>query len=121
MSNGMEEDNKAILEKANAKMAAGDTEGFLAFCSDATEWTYVGETTLKGKEAVRQYLAATNPEPPRFTVTHLIAEGDFLTALGEITTKEDGQDVHHSYCDVWRFRDGKIVELKAFVIKTETK
>jgi uncharacterized protein len=28
---------------------------------------------------------------------------------------------HYSYCDVWRFRDGKMVELKAFVIKTEIK
>ena len=102
-------------------MAEGNTEGFLAFCSDDTEWTYVGDTTLRGKDAVRQYLAATNPEPPRFTVTDLIAEGDFLTALGDITTKdENGQDVLHSYCDVWRFRDGKIAELRAFVIRAKT-
>lgn len=26
-----------------------------------------------------------------------------------------------SYCDIWRFRGGKIVELRAFVIKTEVK
>jgi len=58
-------------------------------------------------------------EPPKFTVTNLIAEGDFVTALGDITLKdEDGKAVHHSYCDVWRFRGGKIVELRAFVIKT---
>ncbi|MBW4694421.1 MAG: nuclear transport factor 2 family protein [Lyngbya sp. HA4199-MV5] len=52
-------------------------------------------------------------------VANLIAEGDFLTALGDITMKdEDGKMAHYSYCDVWRFRGGKIVELKAFVIKT---
>lgn len=118
----MIENNKATLEKANAAIAEGNTEGFLSFCSDDTEWTYVGEKTLKGKEAVRQYLAATNVEPPTFTVATLIAEGDFLTALGDITMKdEEGKAVHYSYCDVWRFRDGKMVELKAFVIKTKTK
>ena len=76
----MSEKNKAILEEANAANAAGNYEGFLSFCADDTEWTFVGDKTLRGKEAV-----------------------------------------HHSYCDVWRFRGDKIVELKAFVIKTEVK
>jgi ketosteroid isomerase-like protein len=110
--------NKSILEKANAAIAQGDNEGFLSFCTDDTEWKYVGDKTLKGRDAVRRYLEASE-EPPKFTVTDLIAEGNFVTALGDITTKdEDGKMVHQSYCDVWRFRDGKMVELRAFVIKT---
>jgi uncharacterized protein len=114
-----EEKNKAILEKGNAAITQGDNEGFLIFCADDTEWTFVGYQTLKGKEAVRQYMAATYIKPPKFTVSNLIAEGDFVTVLGAITLKdEEGKAVHHSYCDVWRFRDGKIVELKAFVIKS---
>ena len=118
----MSEKNKAILEKGNAAVAEGNNEGLLSFCADDVEWTFVGDKTLKGKEAVRQYMATTYIEPPKFTVTNLIAEGDFVTALGDITLKdEDGQAVHHSYCDVWRFRGGKILELKAFVIKTEVK
>ncbi len=116
----MSEKNKAILEEANAANAKGDYEGFLSFCTEDTEWTFVGDKTLKGKEAIRQYMAETYREPPKFTVENLIAEGDFVTALGEITLKdEDGKATHYSYCDVWRFRDGKIVELKAFVIKTD--
>ena len=115
----MSEENKAILEKANAAFARGDIEGFLRFCADDTEWTYVGDQTLKGKEAVRQYMAKTYAGQPKFSIANLIAEGDFVTALGEITLKdEDGKETHHSVCDVWRFRDGKMVELKAFVIKT---
>jgi uncharacterized protein len=116
----MSERNKAILEEGNAAIAEGNNEGLLSFCADDTEWTFVGDKTLKGKEAVRQYMAATYIEPPKFTVTNLIAEGDLVTALGDITLKDaDGQAVHHSYCDVWRFHGGKIVELTAFVIKTE--
>jgi uncharacterized protein len=118
----MSEKNKAILEKGNAAIAEGNNEGLLSFCTDDTEWAFVGDKTLKGKEAVRQYMAATYIEPPKFTVTNLIAEGDFVMALGDITLKdEDGKAVHHSYCDVWRFRGDKIVELRAFVIKTEVK
>lgn len=116
----MSEINKAILENANAAIAKGDNEGFLSFCSEDTEWKYVGDKTLRGKDAVRQYLTTSPEKPTHFTVTRLIAEGDFVTALGEITIKDErGKLVHHSYCDVWRFRDGKMVELMAFVIKTD--
>lgn len=110
--------NKAVLEKANAAIIQGDYEGFLAFCTDDTEWKFVGDTTLRGKEAVRRWMATTYKEPPKFNVANLIAEGDFVTALGNITLKdENGKDVDYSYCDVWRFRDGKMVELMAFVIR----
>lgn len=116
----MSENNKAILEAANAAIAQGNYEGFLSFCADDTEWTFVGDKTLKGKEAVRQWMVTEYVEPPLNIVANLIAEGDFVTALGDLTMKdEDGKATHYSYCDVWRFRGDKMVELKAFVIKTE--
>lgn len=115
----MSENNKAILEAANAAIAEGNYEGFLSFCTDDTEWTFVSDRTLNGKAAVRQWMATTYVEPPTFRVANLIAEDDFVTALGNITMKdEDGKAADYSYCDIWRFRDGKIVELRAFVIKT---
>jgi uncharacterized protein len=118
----MSEKNKAILEEANAAIAEGNNEGFLSFCADDMEWTFVGDKTLKGKEAVRQWMATTYVEPPKFRVANLIAEGDFVTALGDITVKdEDGKAADYSYCDVWRFRGSQMVELRAFVIKTGAK
>ena len=114
----MIEANKATLKKANAAVTNGDNEGFLHFCTDDTKWTFVGEKTLKGKEAVRQYMAEAYVEPPKFMVEKLIAEGDFLTAIGKISMKDKhGKMVNYAYCDVWRFRDGKMAELNAFVIK----
>ena len=118
----MSDKNKAILEEANVAIAKGNYEGFLSFCTDDTEWTFIGDRTLKGKEAVRQWMAMTYIDPPKFRVANLIAEGDFVTALGDITIKdEDGKVADYSYCDIWRFHGGKIVELRAFVIKTEVK
>ncbi|MET3878555.1 nuclear transport factor 2 family protein [Chitinophaga sp. OAE865] len=110
--------NKAVLEKANAAVAGGDNEGFLFFCTEDTEWTFVGDRTLRGKEAVRQYMANAYATPPKFMVENLIAEGEFVTAVGKISMKDEtGKMVDYSYCDVWRFRDGKMAELKAFVIE----
>ncbi len=118
----MSKNNKAILEEANAAIAEGNNEGFLSFCADDTHWTFVGDKTLNGKEAVRQWMLTEYVEPPLNIVANLIAEGDFVTAVGDLTIKdEDGRATHYSYCDVWRFRGGKIVELRAFVIKTEVK
>jgi ketosteroid isomerase-like protein len=115
----MHSDNKAILEKANAAIRKGGYEEFLSFCSEDTVWTFVGDQTLRGKEAVRRYMATAYTEPPRFTVENLVAEGEFVTALGQISLKnEEGKMVDYTYCDVWRFRDGKMAELKAFVIET---
>jgi uncharacterized protein len=117
----MSENNKAILEEANAAIAEGNYEGFLSFCADDTEWTFVGDKILNGKAAVRQWMTAEYVEPPLNIVANLIAEGDFVTALGDLTIKdEDGNAAHYSYCDVWRFRGGKMIELKAFVIKRST-
>lgn len=110
--------NKAILEKANAAITEGDNEGFLLYCTEDTEWTFVGDKTLHGKEAVREYMVKAYITPPAFVVDNLIAEGEFVTAVGKISMKDEtGKMVDYSYCDVWRFRDGKMAELKAFVIE----
>ena len=114
--------NKEIVEKVNASFAEGGVEGFLTYCADDVVWTMVGNKTTKGKNAIREWLTSMDTEPPRFTVDNMIGDGDFVTAYGEMTMKDkDGKVVPYAYCDIYRFRDGKIVELSSFVIKTEAK
>jgi ketosteroid isomerase-like protein len=114
----MSSDHKAILAKANAAIAKGDYEGFLSCCTDDAEWTFVGDKTLRGKEAVRAYMKAQYVEPPVFKVQNLIAEGEYVMAIGKISMKdESGKMSHYACCDAWRFREGKMAELKAFVIE----
>lgn len=114
----MSERNKAVLAQANAAVAGGDHEGFLAYCTDDTEWRFVGERTLRGKEAVRAFMREAYAEPPVFSVDRMIAEGDHVTAVGEIRVKDDdGNWVRSAYCDVWRLRDGKLASLSAYVVR----
>jgi ketosteroid isomerase-like protein len=113
----MSKGNKAVLEAANTAISEGNIEGFLSFCTEDLEWTTVGEETIEGKNAVRQWMKAAYVEPPSFTVTDLVAEDDLVTAIGEITVKDEhGRLVRSAYCDVWRFRDGKMAGLRAFVV-----
>ena len=118
----MSVNNKAIVEKVNAAFAEGSVEGFLSYCADDVAWTMVGDTTVKGKDAIRQWMASMDMEPPMFTVATVIAEGDFVMAHGDMTMQDkDGKVSPYTYCDIYRFRGDKIVELQAFVIKTEVK
>ncbi len=113
--------NKETLKTANAAITKGDNEGFLALCTEDTKWNFLGDQILEGKEAVREWMKTAYQQPPDFMVENLIAEGDFVTAVGKIKMKdEDGKTILYSYCDVWRFSNGKMVELKAFVIEADS-
>lgn len=112
----MSEANKRVLEQANAAITQGDFDGFLRHCTEDTEWTFVGDRTLRGKAEVRRWMEETYKEPPRFRVERLVADGDSLVAIGEITLVEEGRPADHRYCDVRRLRDGKLAELQAFVV-----
>lgn len=113
----MSEQHTATLEAANAAIRRRDIEGFLAHCTDDIRWTAVGASTLDGKDAVREWMTTAYAEPPQFTVSQLIADAGFVVALGEIRTQDDDGTLRtHAYCDVWRFRDGRMAELQAFVV-----
>ena len=113
----MSDDAKRVLQQANAAIAQGDFEGFLRFCTEGTQWTFVGDRTISGKAAVREWMKATYKTPPSFEVERMVAEGDTVIALGGITLADDqGNAAPHAYCDVWRLRGGLLAELRAFVV-----
>lgn len=115
----MSKANKQTLEQANSAIAKGDFEGFLALCTEDTVWAFEGDRTLRGKAAVREWMKTAYQEPPKFDVERMIAEDDFVAAIGKITLKDEtGKAVEHSYCDVWRFSQGKMAELHAYVVET---
>ncbi|WP_027385190.1 nuclear transport factor 2 family protein [Chryseobacterium gregarium] len=111
-------DNKTVLETANAAVSEGDHETFLSYCTDDTKWVFVGDRTLSGKQEIRRYMAEAYKKPPKFDIEYTIAEGNYVTAVGSISIlSDDDQWKAYDYCDVWRFKDGKMAELKAFVIE----
>lgn len=110
--------NTQILHTANDYVSKGDYESFLNYCTSDTKWVFVGERTLQGKEEVRAYMKEFYIEPPLFDVELAIEDGDFVTVTGNIRLKnKSGKYEHFNYCDIWRFENGKIAELKAFVIE----
>lgn len=109
---------KSVLEQANAEVAKGNNDGFLAHCTEDIRWTTVGESTLQGKQAVREWMKHAYATPPQFNVERMVAEDDVVIALGTIEGEgKDGKRTTFAYSDVWHLRDGKLASLDAFVIE----
>jgi uncharacterized protein len=116
-------DRKAIVEKINAGFAENDLEKVLSFCTADLVWTMVGDSTVKGKDAIRKWMASMDPEPPQFTIQQVVAEGDSVITRGDMmmTDKRDGIAHTYSFCDIYRFEGDRVADLTAFVIRTDRK
>jgi len=113
-------DHKSILLEANKAIAEGDHEKFLSYCTGDTRWDFVGDQTLNGIQEVREYMAKAYQQPPKVKVELMIEEGSYLTAMGTISLLNEHSELEDfEYCDVWRFENGKLAELKAFVAKND--
>jgi ketosteroid isomerase-like protein len=116
----MSDNYKEIVNKVNEAFTTGNTGAFLDLCADDVVWNIVGDQTINGKGAMREFLKTMEGhEPPKFSVDILIAEGDLAMAAGGMTMEEEpGCEGAYEYCDIYRFNaDGRITELRTFVTK----
>jgi uncharacterized protein len=117
----MSADRKNIVEQINAAFAENNLEKVLSFCTDDLVWTMVGDTTVKGKDAIRRWIGSMNPQPPQLMIQQIVAEGDVAIARGDMIMKDSTDGIAHTYsfCDVYRFAGDRVAELIAFVIRTD--
>jgi len=117
----MSADRKAIVEKINDAFAEINLEKVLSFCTEDLVWTMVGDTSVKGKEAIRKWIASMNPQPPQLMIHQIVADSDVVIARGDMIMRDSkGGSAHtYSFCDVYRFEGDQVVELIAFVIRTD--
>jgi uncharacterized protein len=112
---------KEIVQRINEAFAENNLEKVLSFCTDDLTWTMVGDTTVRGKDPIRKWMASMNPQPPQFTIQQTVAEGDFVITRGDMTMQEkkNGPSIPYTFCDIYRFVGDKVAELTAFVIRTD--
>ncbi|MEX1057942.1 MAG: nuclear transport factor 2 family protein [Natronospirillum sp.] len=115
--------SKQFLIDFNEAWAREDKAAILAAVTDDIQFRMAGEEDINGKEAfaaVLEEMAGTGQE---FTLTInrvIISAEDTAAVEGEMTlVDEDGEPVVFMFCDVYGLRDGKIAELKAFVVEKE--
>jgi uncharacterized protein len=117
----MAANRKSVIQRINEAFGENNLEQVLAFCTEDFTWTMVGDTTVRGKDAIRKWMASMNPQPPQFTIHQTVAEDDFVITRGDMTMqqKEGGPKIPYTFCDIYRFVGDKVAELTAFVIRTD--
>lgn len=117
----MSDSKKAIVEKINRAFTENKVEDFLSHCTEDVTWNMAGDGAHTGKDSIRKFMASVpGMEPPQFTVTDMIAEGDSVACYGDMTMKENGEEGNYTYCDIYRFDGDKVAELRSFVVKLKS-
>ena len=117
----MPANQKEIVQRINEAFAENNLEKVLSFCTDDLTWTMVGDTTVRGKDAIRKWMASMDPQPPKFTIQQTVAEGDAVITRGDMLMQQtkNGPWIAFTFCDIYRFAGDKVAELTAFVIRTD--
>ncbi|BCI53992.1 hypothetical protein NIIDNTM18_32700 [Mycolicibacterium litorale] len=109
-----QERNIEVIKKGYDAFASGDIETVMTLFDDNVEWIHPGESaisgTYHGKGELGSYLAKMAEKQLEVRVTRLIADGDTVVALTDVTVAgEHGKDA-----DVFTLRDGKTVRVQIY-------
>jgi uncharacterized protein len=107
-----EQDNIEIIKRGYEAFSAGDLDAAMDAFADDVEWVQPGESaisgTYHGKTEVMEYLGRLAEKSVTVKVNRLLADGDLVVALTEVTMgDESGNDA-----DVFTLRDGKTVRVQ---------
>jgi uncharacterized protein len=117
-------ENKETIRHLYAALAEGDSKPLLAAMADEACWHMIGDTRWSGSYNGKQDIIERLLQPlrERFAtryrcVAHrIVAEGDMVVAecRGEVRTRE-GMDYNNTYCNVFKFDGGKIIEITEYM------
>jgi ketosteroid isomerase-like protein len=116
--------NLEIVRAAFAAWAAGGTSFFDDVLSPDVRWTIRGSgpvaRTYVGRESfVRESVTPLTKRlagPIRPEVRHLLADGDLVVAVWDgSAAARDGQPYNNHFVWVFRMKDGKAIEVEAFL------
>ncbi len=118
----MSQENKQLIEKLNEVWMSDDIEELFSYYADDVVWTIAGEATLNGIQSIRDFMSQGGDHiPPKLTVDNIVAEGDSVICYGDMTMGGTPDCAGtYSYCDVYTITNGKVSELRSFVIKQKS-
>lgn len=113
----MAESNEQVIDRVNEAFATGDIDGFLTCCADDLTFTMVGEGSLRGKERIGDWMRGLS-RSPRFLIEEVIHAGDRAIVAGFLAVDGDEEDAL-AFCDLYRLRDGRVIELRSYLVDWE--
>ena len=119
---GNAEHNEKALQAVFEAFNRHDADGVMAHMSDDVVFETIGGdaahgTRIEGREAVRaafEKVWASQPDVEWADARHFATESRGVSEWRFRATQPDGTRIDADGCDLFRFRDGLIVEKKAF-------
>ena len=119
-----DEVNVAIVRRFYALFEDGNMDEALSLVSNDVQWQFQGPEEIpcagvfRGPQGVQDFLGsiADYVEIEEFNVLEYFADGDCVFVLGDerVRVKSTGKCFEMEWCDVYRLKDGKIVEFREF-------
>ena len=116
---GVTSENKRTVATYLTGFRKNDHAQILSCLTDDIEGTVFGGFHLTGKEAYDAAIEGPGfVPPPRLEVVRMVEEDDVVMAeLTGTVMRETGEPMRMSMAEVFRMRDGKICERRAWVIE----
>jgi ketosteroid isomerase-like protein len=110
--------NKEIIREVIKGFIAFDIEAILKHVADDVQWFIPGEPSVTGKEAFAREVSKSFNGRLEIKTTTEIADGDYVVIEGEVeSSPENGTKIKADFCDIFRLENGKIKELRFYVIE----
>lgn len=107
-----EQDNKELIQRGYEAFSSGDMNTVMDLFDDDCEWVQPGDSavsgTFHGRTEILEHLGRMAQKDLRVTLKKLIAEGDTVVAITDVTAGgETAEDA-----DVFIVRNGKTVRVE---------
>lgn len=117
---------KELIEEINLLFTENRMEAFMDYMADDIVWDMYtaasGHTTFKGKEDFSKMDASDMPEHSNFRFSTIVIEGNRASVQGSSTNKKkDGTEYESNFCDIYEFKDEKVVKMSSYVIDNTKK
>ena len=115
------ENTRQLIEKINQFFVEGNMEGFLDYLAEDVIWEMYtsssGHTLMNGKNAILNMDGSGMPEHTGFEFGTVVIEANVASVQGKSTGKlENGEQYIGHFCDVYHFKDRKIIKIESYVI-----
>src|SRR5690606_32895070 len=117
MSGETSSTHRAVAESDYSLVDQGDMAAVVALFAPDVVYDRPGHGRLEGAEAVRRFFFhERNLAYSRHTIQRYLTDGEWVVAEGSVEARTiAGQELQLTFADVFRVRDGLIVERRGYL------
>lgn len=111
---------KELIEQINHLFTENKLESFMDYFAEDIVWDMYsasGHTTFNGIAEINQMDGSNVAQHSNFRFSTIVIEGEMASVQGSsTTTKKDGTQYESNFCDIYHFKNDKIVKMSSYVV-----